>query len=325
MRVLVTGAAGFVGQSLCERLRADGIEVRAFVRDASAAMLHHSVEVQGGEITDEAAVRAAVERTDAIVHLAARVHVMRDTEHDPLAEFRRVNVEGTRTLARTARDAGVNHLVFVSSVKAVGNASTLRWASDTHPRPADSYGVSKLEAEQVLLAEAGSPSRVTVLRFPLVYGPGMKGNMLRLFSLVARGFPIPVSRKANARSILFLGNAVAAISRVLECGRLSTPEPLRPPPLFVADGPPTSTSTLVGEIAEALGVRQRTLPLPHHMLRMLAGITDPFTGRRVQSALERLFGSLEVDEEEFERRFGFQAPFTRRQGLAITAAWFRQS
>lgn len=325
MRVLVTGANGFVGQNLCAKLIARGIQVRALVRHPSAALQQQNIELQCGDITDEAVVRAAVDCTDAIVHLAARVHIIRDKEADPLAEFRRVNVEGTRTLAAAARDERVPHFVFVSSVKAVGDASTLRWDSSTPAHPVDPYGVSKLEAEHLLLDDSRSVlPHVTVLRFPLVYGPGMKGNMLRLFRLIARGLPIPVGRSPNSRSILFVGNAVAAIDRVLDRGFLSYADPAGTSPLFVADGPGTSTSALVHDIAQALGTRQRTAALPHDLLGIVARMCDPLTGGQLQASLDRLFGSLDVDEQEFERKFDFQPPYTRQQGLAITAKWFHQ-
>jgi nucleoside-diphosphate-sugar epimerase len=326
MRVLVTGASGFVGQPLCRELATDRFTVRAFARSAPRDRQSGIAELVQGEITDERAVRAAVDGVDAIVHLAARVHVMRDTAVDPLAEFRRVNVNGTRSLAAAARDAGVKHIVFASSVKAVGDLSTTPWTSATPPFPMDAYGISKLEAEQLLLARSmDAPPRVTILRFPLVYGPGMKGNMLRLFQLIDRGWPIPVGRPANTRSVLFVANATAAITHVLK--RISSESVQRAAsrPLFVADGPGQSTAMLVQVIADALGVPGRMIPLPSGALRSAARITDRLTPSRLGATLDRLLGSLEVDEREFQREYDFQPPFTLQRGMEITAGWFRQS
>ena len=326
MRVLVTGASGFVGQRLCRELAADHFTVRAFARHASRFASSTNIELQDGDITDERAVREAAEGMDAIVHLAARVHVMRDQAADPLAEFRRVNVEGTRSLATAARAAGVKHIVFASSVKAVGDASVAPWTSATSPSPKDPYGVSKYEAERLLLGNNfdGLP-RITILRFPLLYGPGMKGNMLRLFQLIARGRPIPVGRPANMRSVLFVGNAAAAITHSLNrfaCDPMMGPSSRA---LFVADGPGQSTAALVQTIADALRVPGRTIPVPSSLLRSVARISDTVSHGRLGATLDRLFGSLAVDEREFEREYDFQPPFTLRRGMEITAEWFRQS
>jgi len=326
VRVLVTGASGFVGQQLCRELAAHDFAVRALARRALHDLLPGDVELVQGEISDQGVVRFAVDGVDAIVHLAARVHVMRDQAADPLAEFRRVNVDGTRLLATAAREAGVKHIVFASSVKAVGDVSVTPWTSSTPPFPMDAYGVSKLEAEQLLLARSvDAQLRINVLRFPLVYGPGMKGNMLRLFRLIDRGGPIPVGRPANARSVLFVGNAVAAITQVLDRIASDRSRHASSHPLFVADGPAQSTAALVQTIAGALGVPSRTISMPSGALRSLARLTDPLTRARLGPKLDRLLGSLEVDECEFQREFDFQPPFTLQRGMEITAGWFRQS
>jgi nucleoside-diphosphate-sugar epimerase len=326
MRVLVTGAAGFVGQHLCRDLVASNISVRGLVRAESKAPLLSGVELLQGDVTDERTIRAAMDGIDAVVHLAARVHVMRDTAPDPLAEFRRVNVAGTRTLALMARDAGVKHIVFASSVKAVGDVSTAPWDSSTPAHPVDAYGISKLEAEQLLFAlqSHGSP-RVTVLRFPLLYGPGMKGNMLRLFRIVSQGWPVPVGSVENARSILFVGNAAAAITHLIGGGPTRSSTHTASGPFFVADGPGLSTAALATDIATALGVTPRTVRIHQGLLRMLGHIGDPVTGGRISAVFNRLLGSLEVDENEFERAYSFEPPYTMEQGLGITARWFLQA
>ncbi len=325
MRVLITGASGFVGQPLCRELAANYSTVRAFARDTSGMVASGANELMPGDITDMRAVRAAVDGVDAIVHLAARVHVMRDDAADPLAEFRRVNVEGTRLLAMAARDAHVKHIVFVSSVKAVADVSVIPLTSATPPSPGDAYGASKHEAEQLLLADGDAAKpRMTVLRFPLMYGPGMKGNMLRLFQLIAHGWPIPVGRPPNARSVLFVGNAVAAIVRALDRVANDPTSRTCSAALFVADGPGQSTAMLTQAIAAALGVPNRTIGVPSGMLRYVARISDSLSSTRLGATLDRLLGSLEVDEREFQREFDFQPPFTAQQGMEITAEWFRQ-
>ena len=325
MRVLVTGGAGFVGQHLCRDLTAREIFVRALVRDAQRAPLLSGVEVCEGDLCDERSIRAATEGIDVIAHLASRVHVMRDTANDPLAEFRRVNVAGTQLLATAATDAGVKHIVFASSVKAIGETSITPWDSTTPAHPVDPYGISKLEAEQVLLGmESPNCPAVTVLRFPLLYGPGMKGNMLRLFRAVARGWPVPVAAVENARSMLFVGNAVSALTHVITAdpSRTSTSASRT---FFVADGPAVSTAAIAHEIADALGAPSRIVRLPQRLLRNIARIGDPVGGGRPSAMVSRLIGSLVVDETEFEREYQFAAPFTRGAGLELTARWFLQT
>jgi nucleoside-diphosphate-sugar epimerase len=326
MRVLVTGASGFLGQHVCRDLLASNISVRGLVRAESKPPLLSGVELLHGDVTDEHSLRVAMDGIDAVVHLAARVHVMRDTATDSLAEFRRVNVTATRSLALIARDAGVKHIVFASSVKAVGETCTTPWNSSTAPHPVDAYGTSKLEAEQLLLAmHPREGLRVTVLRFPVLYGPGMKGNMLRLFQVVGRGWPVPVGSVENARSVLFVGNAAGAITHVVDSGRTPFSTHTGAGPFFVADGPGLSTATLATAIATALGVAPRTIRIHQGLLRMLARMGDSLAGGRISPAFDRLLGSLEVDEKEFERAYSFQPPYTREQGLAITARWFLQA
>ncbi len=191
------------------------------MRGASREGGLHPVEgverVRVADPLDRQAVRAAVAGADAIVHLAARVHVMRETAADPLAEFRRANVEGTRLLAEEAAAASVGQLVLASTVKAVGEGNSTPWTEDTPPAPTDPYGMSKLEAERAVHDVARRRgTKAAVLRFPLVYGPGVQGNMLRLFALVDRGVPLPFGSVANRRSVLYVGNLVAAVRSVLE-------------------------------------------------------------------------------------------------------------
>lgn len=326
MQVLVTGATGFVGKALCSSLASEDVSVRALVRSSRQPLEHAGIEMFQGDLTDPALLAHAATGADAIVHLAARVHVMRDTAADPVSEFRRVNVEGTRALLHAAREAGVRHLVFASSVKAVGGTTTTPWTSRTTPAPVDPYGVSKLEAERLLLDpdRAGNPT-VTVLRFPLIYGPGMKGNMLQLFRLVHRGWPVPVGNNGNARSILFVGNAVAAIMRIL--GRVfhETDLPAPSGPFFTADGPALSTAQIVDEVARALGVTSRYISLPEGPLRAIARAIHPIAGNRPGELLDRLLGSLEVDQTEFERAYDYRAPYSSSEGMDLTARWFLQS
>ena len=207
--VLVTGASGFVGRALCPHLAAQGFSVRRAVRRAQEPSADC---VAVGNLSPRTDWTPALTGIEAVVHLAARVHVMRESSADPAAEFRRVNVEATAHLARSAAAAGVRRLVFLSSVKVHGKPGERPFTEADPPRPDDPYGMSKWEAEQEL-AQVGRATSMqwTVLRPPLVYGPGVKANFLSLMHAVTRGMPLPLGAIHNRRSLLYLGNLVDAI------------------------------------------------------------------------------------------------------------------
>ena len=254
-------------------------------------------------------MRAALSGVDAVVHLAARVHVMRDTAADPAAEFRRVNVEGTRALLEEAIAAGARRFVLASSVKAMGESGSAAFTEETPPAPADPYGVSKLEAERIVAGAAGR-IHVSSIRFPLIYGPGVKGNMLRLFQLVDRGTPLPLGSVHNRRSLLFVGNAARAVQSLLEGDHPSGEV------FLCSDGEDVSTTGLVRAIGAALGRPARLLPLPMGLVRAI-----PFAS----PILDRLVGSLYFDSSKLTRLTGFRPPYDLSAGLAETARWYRAS
>ena len=256
---------------------------------------------------------AALDGVDAVAHLAARVHVMRERAADSLAAFRRTNVEGTLRLARSAAAAGVKKFVFLSSVKVLGEATPDGPFTDSSPAdPRDPYGVSKREAETGLSEiAAGSGMEVAILRPPLVYGPGVKGNFLSLLRLIERGVPLPLAGLRNRRSLLYLGNLVDAIDLCLShdaaAGRT----------FLIRDGEDLSSAELVRRLAAALGRRAPLFSLPEGVLRLAARCI----GRR--AAAQRLLGSLTVDDGRLRRDLGWSPPFAVEEALAETAAWFR--
>jgi nucleoside-diphosphate-sugar epimerase len=321
--VLLTGATGFLGVPTARRLADAGWRVRGLVRPGRALPPGIDPAPVAG-LDDRDGIRRAMEGAHAVVHLAARVHVMRDRAADPLAEFRRVNVDGTRMLLDAAAGAGVERFVFASSVKAVGETSAEPWTEDTPPRPADPYGVSKLEAERAVAAADGAGAmRTTTLRLPLAYGPNVRGNVLSLFGAVWRGLPLPLAGVENRRSLLFAGNFAAAAQTVLV-------SPAAAGQLFcVGDGVSVSTPGLVRMIAAALGRPARLVPYPARLLRAAARAGDvlsravPFP--LTSAAVARLSGSLEVDPSRLARMTGFVPPYTMQQGLAETAAWYRST
>ena len=312
MRVLVTGATGFVGRALLPVLLEQGHTVRAATR--GPAELPRGVEaVIVGDIGPDTDWSRAVEGMDAVVHSAARVHQMRDKEADPLAVYRAVNTEGTRRLAAAAAAAGVRRFVFLSSVKAVtdsGQDAPLR--DDTPATPTDPYGRSKLEAEQALAALAARTGlEVVVFRPPLIYGPGVKANFESLLRICARGTRLPFGGIENRRSMLFVGNLAHAIATAL----IHEAAPGRT--FLIHDGKALSTAELIERLGRALGTPARLITIPPFLLAVAARL--PILSRIVQ----RVAGSLHVDDLSLRRELGWRPPFTQDQALARTAAWFR--
>jgi nucleoside-diphosphate-sugar epimerase len=312
-RVLVTGAGGFVGRAVLPALRAAGFEPVAASRNPQDDRLPGGVEVRRApSLGPDADWSAALAGCQAVVHLAARVHVMRDAAADPLAEFRAANARGTRRLAEQAAAAGVRRFVFASSVKAMGETTAERPLVESDPpAPADPYGLSKLEAERSLAEVAATGGlEPVVLRLPLVYGPGVKGNFLSLLRLCKTAPPLPLGSVANRRSLLYVGNLADAVIRCLAipaaAGRT----------FLLSDGEDLSTPELVRRLAAALGRPARLLPCPPGLLRLAAVAL----GRRAAAA--RLLDSLAVDGGEIRRTLGWTPPFSVAEGLAATARWF---
>jgi len=309
--VLVTGAGGFVGLRLCARLAAAGHAVKAAVRRDSTALaaLAPAVRVvRVGDIGAETDWRAALDGVGMVVHLAARAHVMRDGASDPLAAYRRVNVAGSERLARAAAAAGVSRLIYLSSIKVNGEATfNAPFRESDAPAPLDAYGRSKWEAEQALsriAAETGLG--VTVLRPPLIYGPGVKGNVARLLVWIDRGLPLPFASVVNRRSLIYLENLIDAILAVM----------LHPAPgdtYLLRDAHDLSTPQLIRALARGLDKAPRLLAVPPSLLR-LAGAC---TGQR--DAVGRLLGSLQIDASRIAAELGWRPAHDPEQGLILTA------
>jgi len=313
-RVLVTGANGFVGRALCPAVAAVGYAVVAAVRDANAAddMAGTDVRVVGpiGPDTDW---REALSGVDAVVHLAARVHVLDERARNPEAECMRINTGGTRRLAESAAGAGVRRMVLMSTIKVLGDQTPPGRAFNEAdpPAPEDAYGRSKLRAEKALMEIAGATGLETViLRPPLVYGPGVGGNMLALLRLVDRARPLPLGAIDNTRSLVSVGNLVDAVIRSVETSAAAGS-------IFVIhDGDDLSTPRLIRMLAEALKRPARLLPVPVSLLELAGHLT----GRT--AATSQLTGSLRVDDGLIRRQLGWTPPQTVVQGFADTAAWY---
>ncbi|NQV99376.1 MAG: SDR family oxidoreductase [Rhodospirillales bacterium] len=312
MNLLVTGASGFVGQHLCRALTKRGHRVTAAVR-ASATPETAAVaqRVVVGDIGPDTDWSAALVGQQAIFHLAARAHVMAETTADPEPLYHRVNVEGTANLLAQAKSAGVVRIIFLSSIKVNGEQTT------THPfteamaaAPQDAYGRTKRDAE--LLLERDPELVATIIRAPLVYGPGVKGNFLKLLGLCDRGWPLPIGRIANQRSLIYLDNLVDALILSLEHAKSAGQT------FLVSDGEDVSTPELFERTAVALGKPSRLLPVPLSVLR-LAGL---LTGK--SATIDRLCGSLQIDNRHICQQLGWKPPVSLQQGLDKTVNWYQK-
>jgi nucleoside-diphosphate-sugar epimerase len=314
MRVLVTGATGFVGRHFCEALVERGHHVVAAVRQDDACPLPAGVTpVIVGDIGPDTMWRTALSGINAVVHLAARAHVMRETADDPEAAYRRVNVEASRRLVEEAVAADVHRFVFLSTVKVNGEATTTTaFQPEDMPNPEDAYGRTKRDAETALIIAAeGSKTETVIVRAPLVYGPGMKGNALTLFRAVANGLPLPFGSVDNRRSMIFAGNLTDALMNALE-------EPAAAGGVFfVSDNDDVSTATFARRAAAALGRSSRLLPMPVGLLKFIGRMGGK------SAMVERVVGSLQIDISDFQKKLNWTPPFTMKEGLEQTASWYK--
>jgi nucleoside-diphosphate-sugar epimerase len=316
--VLVTGASGFVGRALVAALATDDrFRVRAAYRTAPVSAPAGVEALATGEIDAPQGWNVALQGINAVVHTVARTHVMRETEADALTSYRQINVLGTLSLARAAAAAGVKRFVFLSSIKVNGEATPIGrpFTEADAPAPLDAYGISKLEAERALSVLADETGlEVVVLRPPLIYGPGIKGNLERLTRLVARGVPLPLGAIRNQRSMIGLDNLCSAImaslSQEAAVGRT----------YLVADGHDISTPELIRLIGAAMGKSPSLWAVPVALLHLAGGLT----GRADE--VRRLTGSLQVDAGLISRELGWQPETSVEAGLrAMVAAQSKKS
>lgn len=309
-RIAVTGASGFIGRAVCRRLESDGCKVRRIVREA--------LEIEGcvgvGDLGPKTDWSSALAGIDCVVHCAARAHIMRETVADPLAEFRRINVVATRRLAQQAVVNGVRRLVFVSSIGVHGTHTNNRapFRHDDQPAPIEPYAISKLEAERELTNVANKTGlEIVIVRPPLVYGPGVGANFLRLMRLVDRGWPLPFGAIQGLRSLVALDNLVDLLVRC-------TKTPAASGEVFlVSDGQDISLPDLIRMLARHLGRAARLLPLPRTALLAVAGLLGE------GATIERLTSELRVDMGHTCRTLAWQPPISTEAGIAATARWYR--
>jgi UDP-glucose 4-epimerase len=315
-RIAITGANGFLGRYGCTDLAAREFVVRALTRGTMS--LPHVEHRHVPDLTDGRVVRSAFADCDIVVHLAGLAHRRSGTAR--LGEFERANVGTTRVVCTEAVNAGMSAIVLMSSAAVAGLAGDD--SGPQLPRIDNAYAVTKLDAERVAReCVGGSPTRLLIFRPPMVYGPGMKGNPLRLFQLVSAGIPLPLAGVRNQRSMLFVGNLFAAIAATLMSDRSSQTA------LYVTDGLPVSTPDFVRRVAAALRTRPSLFYMPLASLRLAARVADVIghvvPGLPGPEDLERLTESFVVDDSHLRTTFSFHPPISLEAGLEATAAWWR--
>ena len=300
-RVFVTGATGFVGRHLAGRLSAAGYEVRSVSREDL------------GDPCDGENWLRALEAAGAgsVVHLIGKTHSPDAADPSALPSYLSVNVDITGALLRACRRAGVRRFIYASSIKAVGEESdpSSSFSEESPCRPEDSYGISKRRAEELVLEEAGTVD-AAIVRPPLVYGPGVKGNFHALLSAVKRGIPLPLGGVRNARSLLCAENLALGIQLLLE----------REGPVsgiwHLADDGAPSTPELLRLVAEAFHVPSRIFPVPPALLEGMAGLFGK------GEAARKLTRSLVVSTEKAKRELGWAPPVSLREGIGAVCRWF---
>jgi nucleoside-diphosphate-sugar epimerase len=305
MNILLTGATGFVGSRLADLLlHRTSHQLTSAVRRQGTVVCGQKVVVDS--LNADTDWSKAVLNQKVVIHAAARAHVMSDQSSDPIEEYRKVNVEGTLNLARQSVEAGVQRFVYISSIKVNGEqtAPGKPFTERDAPAPSDPYGVSKMEAEEGLIELARNTElEVVIVRPPLVYGPGARGNFASMLNLVTRQLPLPLGSVNNKRSLVALDNLVDLIITCVE-------HPAAANQVFlVSDGHDVSTTELLRAVARAMGKSSRLLPIPASVLVIGAAVLGK------KAVAQRLLGSLQVDISKARDLLDWEPPLSLEEGL----------
>jgi len=313
-KILVTGATGFIGQAVVQELLKQAFNVSAAVRKLSPALPDSVTQIEIGDISSLAENIPALHDVNVVIHIAARAHIMNETENDPLTEFRKINTTATLNLARQAAEAGVKRFIFISSIKVNGEITEpdIPFTPENTYIPTDPYGLSKFEAEQGLMSLAKNTGmEVVIIRPPLVYGPGVKANFLSMIKWVDKGVPLPLGAIHNQRSLVALDNLVSFI-----CHCISHPKAANET-FLIADGEDVSTTQLLQKVGKALGKKAHLLPIPVSLMRFAARLIGK------QSVASRLFDSLQVDSSKARELLGWEPAITMDEQLKILTTFYK--
>jgi len=312
VNILLTGATGFLGSAVLCRIRQDAeVKVSCPVRKLKLGEVAPFIEV--GDINESTDFSSVLVGIDVVVHVAARVHVMRDESEDPLSEYRKVNVFGTANLARQAAKAGVRRFVFISSVKVSGEYTRdgEPFVETMIPSPEDPYGKSKFEAEEALKEiSVDSGMELVIIRPPLVYGRGVKANFANLMKLCSIPVPLPFGLVHNKRSMIYLENLVDFIVCCVY-------HPKAVNEIFlISDDQDLSLSELIGSIRRVMGKKSLLFPVPVKLFEFLGSLV------RRQAVIERLTGNLQVNSSKARTLLGWSPPYSVSKALEVTVSDF---
>jgi len=313
MKILITGAHGFIGKALMKHLVSLNYQIIGAIRLSKHAE-RLPVEVTpliipsiGAETNWSVALRGI----DTIIHLAGRAHVMKEKASEPLISFRNINTFGTERLAKAAAFEGVKRLIFISTIKVNGEDSTTSYTEKDSPNPQDPYAISKWEAEQILRdVSAETGMETIIIRPPLVYGPAVRANFLRMLHLVDYGIPLPFARINNHRSLIYIGNLVDAIAMCINHPNAGNQT------FLVSDQDDVSTPDLIRLISSAMDKPNRLFSFPPNILSLFATMIGK------KNLYDRLCGSLAVDASTISKKLSWQPPFSLNDGIAHTVAWY---
>ena len=315
MKLLITGATGFIGQNLCVAALAQNYSISATMRPTSNPdLLPAGVERISIDSVATTLPENALANVDVVIHLAARVHVMKDVDRDPLTAYRQINTIATLSLARQAAEQGVKRFIYVSSIKVNGEGSARSYTEQDPAQPGDPYGQSKWEAEQGLQEIAAATGlEIVIIRPPLVYGAKVKGNLQQLLKAIESGLPLPLGAVQNRRSLVYVGNLVDAI---LTC---VTHPAAKNQTFLISDGEDLSTPELIRRLAARArkidGNRAKLftlIPIPPRLLISIGKLTGK------ADSVDKLLGSLTVDSTHIQKTLNWHPPFTVDQGLDET-------
>ena len=307
-KILVTGASGFIGQSLCETLSKSGRLVLGAVRNLNSILINKNVKyVSIGDISFKKDWKNFLYGIDCIIHCAGTAHKMNNDKNFDV--YRSTNIDGTNHLAEQAAEAGVKRLIFLSSIKVNGEStnnikSQKKFSNNDIPAPMDLYSVSKLNAERVLWEVSSKTGlEVAVLRLPLVYGYGAKGNLQKLIKFVRSGIPLPLSLVKNQRSMIGTDNLVDLLIRCIDHPEASGKT------FLASDGEDLSTPEFIKLIASSMGKKANLFPFPISMLKFLASVL----GKRDE--IDRLVGSLRIDDSYTKEILNWTPPISVEEGI----------